>query len=98
MKTLGLFVLAATLVAAPPALAQNAGQPIATPPASGGTSPGSPGSPNRSSGGSSTGVNSLTGATTGTGVGVSNNASPRIRTPHPRMQPLNSGASTGRMR
>jgi hypothetical protein len=38
----------------------------------------------------------LTGSTTGTGVGVSNNAGPRITQPHVRS--MNGGMATGRTR
>ena len=49
------------------------------------------------SSGSATGVNSPTGTTTGTGVGVTNNPAPRIRTP--RNSQLSTGtSSTGRGR
>jgi len=81
MIKLSPLVLATTLIAGSSALAQNAGANSPTP----------AGSSNITPSGSPTGVNSLTGATTGTGVGVTNNPTPRIRTP--RNSQLNTGTA-----
>jgi hypothetical protein len=81
MIKLSPLLLAATLMAGSPALAQNAGTTSTTP----------AGSSNITPSGSATGVNSMTGTTTGTGVGVTNNPAPRIRTP--RNSQLNTGAA-----
>jgi hypothetical protein len=81
--------LAATLIAGASAFAQDAGM-SSTPPA---------GPSNMTPSGSATGVNSPTGATTGTGVGVTNNPSPRIRTFTHRDSQMNTGtAGMGRRR
>ena len=75
MMKLSSLTLSIVLFAGTSAFAQTTGAADSTAPATG-----SIGSANMTPSGSANGVNSPTGTTTGTGVGVTNNADPRIRT------------------